>query len=249
MQMKQKNMIKRMIDVGLTVLLLCLMEYQVTGEALHEWLGIGMTVLVIVHQILNGKWYGVLFKGKYHALRITQTVVNVLLLASFALCAVCGMAMSAHAVPFLYGLLPVSFARQMHLSLSHWSFVLMGLHLGMHIPVMTAKLSDKNKKIQSAVFCAFGAAGLFFFLKNGLYNYLFFKAPFAFLDYEKAAVFVFGENVAILLFFVFIGMQSAELCKKPKKDERKKPLFPILLMISSILIGSVLFAMISRFAP
>ena len=219
MKIKEVNVLKRIIDIGLTVLLLCLMAYQVTGEALHEWLGIGMTVLVIVHQILNAKWYGALLKGKYHALRILQTAVNVLLLLSFAMTALCGMAMSGHAVPFLYGMLPVSFARQFHLSLSHWSFVLMGLHLGIHIPVMTAKLSDKKKKVLSAVLCVISAAGLFFFLKNDLYNYLFFRVSFAFFDYEKAAVLVFVENVAILLFFAFIGMQSAELCKKSKKGE------------------------------
>ena len=50
----------------MTVLLLCLMAYQVTGEALHEWIGIGMTILVIIHQILNRKWYGAIFKGKYN---------------------------------------------------------------------------------------------------------------------------------------------------------------------------------------
>ena len=44
--------IKRIVDVGMTILLLCLMAYQVTGETAHEWIGIGMTVLVIVHQIL-----------------------------------------------------------------------------------------------------------------------------------------------------------------------------------------------------
>ena len=219
MKIKEVNVLKRIVDVVLTVLLLCLMAYQVTGEVLHEWLGIGMTVLVIVHQILNAKWYGALLKGKYHALRILQTAVNVLLLVSFAMTALCGMAMSGHAVPFLYGILPVSFARQFHLSLSHWSFVLMGLHLGIHIPVMTAKLSDKKKKVLSAVFCVIGAAGLFFFLKNDLYNYLFFRVPFAFFDYEKAAVLVFAQNIAILLFFAFIGMQSAELCKKSKKGE------------------------------
>ena len=49
----------------MTVLLVCLMAYQVTGEALHEWFGIGMTVLVIVHQILNRKWYSALFQGRY----------------------------------------------------------------------------------------------------------------------------------------------------------------------------------------
>ena len=218
MKIKEVKVLKRIVDVVLTVLLLCLMAYQVTGEVLHEWLGIGMTVLVIVHQILNAKWYGALIKGKYHALRILQTAVNVLLLVSFAMTALCGMAMSGHAVPFLYGILPVSFARQFHLSLSHWSFVLMGLHLGIHIPVMTAKLSDKKKKVLSAVFCVIGAAGLFFFLKNDLYNYLFFRVPFAFFDYEKSAALVFAENITILLFFAFIGMQLAELCKKSKKD-------------------------------
>ena len=78
-------MIKRIVDVCMTVLLLCLMAYQVTGEALHEWIGIGMTVLVIIHQLLNRKWYGALFKGKYNPYRIITTVVNIALLLSFAM--------------------------------------------------------------------------------------------------------------------------------------------------------------------
>lgn len=57
---KYKNCIKKTIDVAMTVLLLCLLAYQVTGEALHEWAGIGMTVILIVHHILNIKWYGAL---------------------------------------------------------------------------------------------------------------------------------------------------------------------------------------------
>ena len=58
MQGKHNTMIKRIVDVCMTVLLLCLMAYQVTGEVLHEWIGMGMTALVIIHQILNRKWYG-----------------------------------------------------------------------------------------------------------------------------------------------------------------------------------------------
>ena len=102
MQVKQNMIIKRIVDVCMTVLLLCLMAYQVTGEALHEWIGIGMTVLVIIHQILNRKWYGAIFKEKYNPYRIVTTVVNIALLLAFALTAFCGMSMSGHAVPFLY---------------------------------------------------------------------------------------------------------------------------------------------------
>ena len=110
---------KRIVDVCMTVLMLCLMAYQVTGEAAHEWIGIGMTVLVIVHQILNRRWYGAIFKGRYTAYRFLSTAVNILLLLSFALTAFCGMSMSGHAVPFLYGMADISFARKMHLAMSH----------------------------------------------------------------------------------------------------------------------------------
>ena len=67
------NIMKRTVDAAMTILLLCLMAYQVTGEAAHEWIGMSMTALVIVHQILNRKWYGSLLKGKYNAYRILST--------------------------------------------------------------------------------------------------------------------------------------------------------------------------------
>lgn len=83
MQGKHNSMIKKSVDVCMTVLLLFLMAYQVTGEVLHEWIGMGMTVLVIIHQILNRKWYGALFKGKYNPYRIVTTVINAILLLAW----------------------------------------------------------------------------------------------------------------------------------------------------------------------
>ena len=144
---KDTGRIKRIIDISMTLVLLCLMAYQVTGEAAHEFIGVGMTLLCIVHQILNRRWYGTLLKGKYKAFRVLQTGINILLIMSFAVTAFCGMSMSTYAVPFMYGILRVSLVRRVHLSMSHWSFVLMGLHLGLHVPVMTArlKLTDKNQ--------------------------------------------------------------------------------------------------------
>ena len=212
---KQNSKIRRIVDVGMTVLLLCLMAYQVTGEALHEWIGMLMVLLVIIHQILNRRWYGALFKGKYNAYRVIAVVINAALLLSFAMTAFSGMAMSAHAVPFLYGMTRVSIARRMHLAMSHWSFVLMGLHLGMHIPMMTAKLKlkDKIKTAFSAIFCCIAGIGLYFFIRNGIVDYLFLRVPFAFLDYEKAGILVFLENLLMLLSWAYIGSQVAALLR------------------------------------
>lgn len=58
-----KLKIKMGIDFLMTALLLCLMAYQVTGQKLHEWFGTGMLVLFLLHNILNIRWYGSLFKG------------------------------------------------------------------------------------------------------------------------------------------------------------------------------------------
>ena len=258
MQKKQNAMIRRIVDVCMTVLLLCLMAYQVTGEVLHEWIGIGMTVLVVIHQILNRKWYGAVFipkragktaggrfdrKGKYNPYRIISTIINVTLLLSFALTAFCGMSMSGHAVPFLYGMTKVSFARRMHLSMSHWAFVLMGLHLGMHIPVMIArlKLTDKMKTILSVVFCLAAGVGLCLFIRSGMPDYLFFRVPFAFLDYEKAGVLVFLENVLMLLFWAFIGTEAAVLCRNSqmKTENKKNPLLPVVFILGAIILGLI----------
>lgn len=216
----KRNTGKRIVDIAMTVVLLCLMAYQVTGEAAHEWCGIAMTALVIVHQILNRRWYGTLLKGKYHAYRIAATALNILLLAAFALTAFCGMSMSGHAVPFLYGMTRVSFARQMHLSMSHWAFVLMGLHLGFHIPAMTAKLGKKAKTALAAAFLCAAGVGLYLFLRSGMADYMMFRVPFAFLDYDKAAWLVFLENLLILLFWAFLGSVGSSLLRKIGRTEK-----------------------------
>lgn len=229
----------------MTILLLFLMAYQVTGETLHEWIGIGMTVLVIVHQILNRKWYGALFKGRYRSYRTLTTAVNILLLLSSVLTAFCGMSMSGHAVPFLYGMAPVSFARRMHLSMSHWSFVLMGMHLGLHIPAMTAKmkLEGRKKTLVSAVFCCIAGIGLWLFLRNGMTDYLFFRVPFAFLDYDKAGALVILENIIMLLFWAFIGAQCSLLCMSSgSREDEKKTVLPVILIMAAVIIGLVLNA-------
>ena len=135
---------KHIVDILLGIGLLLLMSYQVTGEAGHEWTGIVMTVLMILHQILNRKWYAALFKGKYTPLRTVQTLVNAALVICFVLTALCGINMSVHAVPFLSEFMRASLGRRLHLTLSHCCFVLMGLHLGLHIPAMLKGIKSSN---------------------------------------------------------------------------------------------------------
>ena len=211
-----KDLAREFVDITMTVLLLCLMAYQVTGESMHEWVGIGMTVLLIVHHILNIRWYAVLFKGKYNAYRIVSTAADMLLLLSIVLTAFSGMSMSHHAVPFLYGMTGMVFARTAHLALSYWSFLLTGLHLGLHLPAMTGKIRPNRvwKAVLTALFTILAGIGFWLFLRNGIPEYLFFRTHFAVLDYDKAGILVFLENLAVGFFFTFLGAGIIRLFRR-----------------------------------
>ncbi len=110
-------------------------------------------------------------------------------------------------MPFLSGIVRVSFVRVTPLSMSHWSFVLMGLHLGMHVPAMAAgmRLSGKARIAAAAVCAVIAGRGLRLFWESGIADYMLFRTPFAFLDYDKAPALVFAENFAMLLAFSFFG--------------------------------------------
>ena len=245
--MKTKTIVKRVIDVALTVTLLLLMAFQVTEQFAHEWLGVTMFALTIVHQILNRKFYASIFKGKYHPLRVFQLIVNILLLLSFVCTALSGMMMSRFATPFLNGILPSSFVRQAHLALSHWSFVLMGLHLGLHLGIVTAKLKNKAVKIAlGAVMSCISVFGFYLFFKADMLTYMLFKTHFAFLDYEKAWWLVILENLAMLLAWGFAAyLLSLILRSVTKKDKRKSALLYTLLLIAVIAGGIVLNALLN----
>lgn len=237
--------IRKTVDIVMTALLFCLMSYQVTGEKLHEWLGIGMTAALIVHHILNIRWYGALFKGKYNAYRIITTIINMVLLVSIALTAVCGMSMSGHAVPFLYGMLDMVFARTAHLALSFWSFMLMGVHLGLHLPAITAKIRPKKaaRLVFTCIFMVLAGIGFLLFIQNGIPGYITFRTHFAFFDYSKPAVLVFLEYLAIEFSFVFTGASVVRLIRSTnqKRQEKGNPLIPVVCIILAVVIGLIPF--------
>lgn len=62
--MKAKAKIKWTLDVLMTIALFFLMGYQFWGEAVHEWIGAGMIVLFIAHQVCNLSWYKNMFRGR-----------------------------------------------------------------------------------------------------------------------------------------------------------------------------------------
>ena len=214
---------KRFVDVILVILLLCLTARQVSGESLHEWIGIAMAALLLLHHLLNIRWTGSFFKGRYTLYRIILTVVNLALLAAIVLTVLTGISMSNYALPSLYGLTERAFAQQFHLSMSWWAFALMGAHLGLHTASITSRLSNSYivRRIVNYALALAAGTGLWLLIKNGIPDYLFFRTHFASFDYSKPALIVFAENLAELFFFVWIGIRVARLLLFNRTKKKK----------------------------
>ena len=120
--MKPKQILKIAVDIAMTVLFIVLMAYHVTGNKLHEWLGATLFLLFIIHHILNLKWYGGIFKGKYTASRVLMTAIHFLLFASMAGMMISGVLLSREVFGFL-NLRAGMFGRRLHMVSTAWGWL------------------------------------------------------------------------------------------------------------------------------
>lgn len=145
--------LKPIIDVIMSIALLFLMAFQVTGDKYHEWIGAGMLVLFLLHNFLNFRWYKALFKGKYTALRVWRTVVNLLVLIAILVTGYSGIVMSRYVFHFLPLHGGMATARKLHLAGSYWAFVLMSVHLGMHWSILIGKCFKGKTNMDACSTC------------------------------------------------------------------------------------------------
>lgn len=220
--MNHRKTIKMLLDIVMTIALLFLMAFQVTGDTYHEWIGAGMLLLFVIHNGLNWNWYRAAFKGKYSLQRVLRTVINLAALVAIVLTGYSGIVMSRHVFAFLTIAGGLATARQLHLAGSYWSFVLMSIHLGMHWIMLTGKMKmseksndnqDEKKHSQKIVIlwalriAAFAVAiyGAILFGRMEIFRNMFLQNEFAIMDYETSGFFVILQNLAMMSMWVFVG--------------------------------------------
>ena len=207
--MTNKQKIKIAVDLVMTITLLLLMLFQITGQQVHEYLGIMMLCLFLEHNFLNRKWYRHLFKGKYKFYRLVQTILNICILITMLGLGYSGMVMAQY-VPFSISE-SISLARRLHLACSYWGFVLMSVHLGMHLRQMMNIFKKyihlktnvlKIIKLMIVIICLYG---IYCFIQNNMMSYMFLINEFVFFDFEKNTFIVLLEYLSVMELWVNIG--------------------------------------------
>ena len=218
--MKRRQVLKIVVDVLMTCILLLLMARNLVGEAAHEWLGISMFVLFILHHILNRRWSRNLFKGKYTSFRLLQTALVVLVLISMLGSMVSGIMLSEHALTFLPVMGGSSWARTVHMLCAYWGFVFMSLHLGLHWNMMIGMAKRMAKKPSSTrtwilriIAVLIAGYGVFAFFKRDIGDYMLLRTMFVFFDFSEPLIFFLLDCIATMCLFVFIGHYISKVVK------------------------------------
>ena len=213
--MNARRIIKVSVDIVMTILLIALMSFMLTGQRLHEWLGVMMALLFIIHHVLNLGWMKNLFKGKYTSSRIFCTVLNGLLFVDIIALLISGIVISGFVFPALSIHSGIASARRLHITTVYWGgVILLSAHLGCHWGMITGmagkafhvKPGDKKRTILFRLISVLVSAyGIYALYVHRVYEYLILKNIFVFWDYERPAWQVIFDYTAMLYLFAAIA--------------------------------------------
>ena len=237
-------MLKRWItDLALTAILLPLMGYSLIGEAVHEWLGLAMLALIVLHHIWNHVWYKGLDKGRMSIYRAAQTLLTFLLLLSVIGSLFSGLVLSQYILDFLPLGWGQDWASTLHLPCAFWSFLLMGLHLGLHWSGVMGQIrriaglsgpSRARTAILRLMALPLRAAACWPSSRSGFSDYLLLRTHFLFFPPGQTAARFLADYFAIFGLFVWIGHYGG---KRPAALFRQKegvPMIQHLIPISAL---------------
>lgn len=222
------------LDITMTILSIILMggNYLFPADIVHEILGVGLFVLWALHIILNRRWYGAIFKGKYNPYRVMQTVINCCILICTIFLMISGIILSNHLFTFLNIQGGLGFARIAHLLASHWYYLFMSLHIGLHVGMIANRIKQKKnaendksnedskpqfkaRKIISHILLSLACLyGLYAFIARGVWKYLILQQQFFFFDLERGYILFALDYISIIILFATISHFIAKLLKK-----------------------------------
>ena len=197
--------IRMPLDILMTLVSIVLMggAYLFPADIVHEILGVVLFVLWAVHVTLNRRWYGALFRGQYNGRRVLQTVINCGVLICTIFLMISGIILSNHIFTFLGIESGLGFARTAHLLASHWYYMFMSLHIGMHVEMIAGKMKGPREgaplKVLRVIFILISLYGIYAFIIRGIWRYLVLQQQFFFLDLERGYILFALDYISIII--------------------------------------------------
>lgn len=137
------------VDAVVLVVYLLAANPSVTGVPVHEWLGLGVLVVVAAHAAMHFDYIVDTFRNRTHrsGVRLAKAVLDVLLVAATMTCAVSGVMVSGTVLP-TFGLYAQGyyFWDPLHAASAKLLLALLLVHVGSSWRIVVAGLKRKDSK-------------------------------------------------------------------------------------------------------
>ena len=229
--MTRTQRLRMIINITMTILSIILMggNFLFPADLVHEILGVGLFVLWVAHIILNRHWFGAIFRGNYNPYRVMQAIINCCILIFTIFLMISGIILSNHIFTFLNIQGGLGFARIAHLLASHWYYLFMSLHIGLHVGMIFGNKGTSTSagpstgsgttraaiipRIPLALACIYG---LYAFIARGVWKYLILRQQFFFFDLERGYILFAIDYISIIILFATLSHLLAKSLKKSK---------------------------------
>ena len=199
--MKKK---KLYLDIVMTLLFIAVMGYHLWSNRIHEWLGMLLCVLFIIHHLINRQWYKGLLKGTYGWKRWVFVLFNTLLGIAMVICAVSGIMISRDVLPFM-SIGSTALGRELHLVSSAWFYILTAIHIGFHLNEMMAKIKKTSYyRGFNIIRILMIILGIYLFCKRNIWQDMLMITEFKFFDFSESILHFYFEYFGILFAFSLI---------------------------------------------
>lgn len=205
-------LLRLVLDCIAAGLLLFAFAYFWQGNVSHEWAGIGMFLLLAVHNVFHRRWFATLAKGSRQRRGRFNIALTFVLLAGVL--TLLGTSLVISETLFSGLRLNDDFtARQIHAGIAYWLLIIAAVHLGLRWPLLMGVarklfgiVQPNTIRIAVLRLIALGIAiqGVSSVLALNLRSRLFFQMSLDWWNFEESVAGFFGHCMAVAGLCIFL---------------------------------------------
>jgi Domain of unknown function (DUF4405) len=204
--------VRLVLDSVAAGLLVFAFAYHWQGNAAHELAGIGMFMLVVVHNLFHRRWFSMLSKGKHPRRGSFNVALTFVLLAGMLVLLVSSLVISE--TLFADFRLTDDFtARQIHAGVAYWLLLIVAVHLGLRWALLMAvsrrlfdivETNTMRTSVLRVIAMAIAAQGICSMVALNVHSRLLFQLSLDWWNFEESAWGFFGHCLAVVGFWAFV---------------------------------------------
>jgi len=218
--MRSNSLFRFMLNTVLLSLIPLSILNKITGNVLHEIIGVVIVFFIATHTFFNVHWFTLFWKQKMSFHRLFNTTILLLMVLAFLVLMASSLMISKSLFIFL-GFKSTLLLRQLHTTSAYWFFIFGFIHLGIHWHRFSALLQKKFRiqaLLSHPLFVFMGWLMVLYavivFIHRDIVSKLFMTFAFEFWNSEQSIWSIAFDYISMILALIILTRSFVKLQKR-----------------------------------